>query len=255
MLLWCWCFWDSVPFCSAWLVEKLFIPSLVAALVYFLGIRQLKTKRRIDFAKEQLTEFYGPMVAARAQVEGFTRFDRILRAAAGHADSLHQDRYRGRGITSEYLAEMDEYSKELERFYGGLNDRFRTTGIDALIRMRDLFAQKIVFADPDTQPWFEYFHAFVEMWSSHRDNLTNQFMSRTVAGTVGAMFDEGLLQPFYAHLRERAAYYHAEIARKPQKCIPAPAVPTLNVEDLIDKVESNPLLQRRRGPQTTSNES
>src|SRR4051794_26187570 len=103
MLLWCWCFWESTPFCFAWLVEKLFIPSLVAGLVYFLGIRQLKTKRRVDFAEKQLTEFYGPMVAARAEIEGFTRFDRILRAAASHADSLHQDRYRGHSITTEYL--------------------------------------------------------------------------------------------------------------------------------------------------------
>jgi len=158
MLLWCWCFWEGTAFCFAWLVEKLFIPSLVAGLVYFLGIRQLKTKRTVDFAEKQLTEFYGPMVAARAEIEGFTRFDRILRTAAGHADSLHQERYRGHGITTEYLTEIDAYTKELERFYDGLNDRFRTTGIDALIRMKDLFARKIVFADPDTQPWFEYFH-------------------------------------------------------------------------------------------------
>jgi hypothetical protein len=78
MIAWCWCFWESNPFCFAWLVEKLILPAVVAALVYMLAVRQLRKKRTIDFAEKQLTEFYGPMVGARTKIENFTTFDRII---------------------------------------------------------------------------------------------------------------------------------------------------------------------------------
>src|ERR1044071_1414270 len=246
IMAWCWCYWESTPFCFAWLLERLFIPASVAALVYFLGIRQLKRKRAIDFAEKQLTEFYGPMVAARVQIENFSGFDSILRAAAHYAHARALEGEEGRNLTMERAERFQQESKEAEAFYGALDEQFLTKGIDALIAMRSLFAAKIVYADDDTQPWYDYFHSFVEMWKTHRENKTNKFMPRTVSATVGAMFDEELLQPFYLHLRERAAFYHGEIAGKRRAKVPAPAPPTTSPEELLKSVDSHPLIGRKR---------
>ena len=246
MLAWCWCYWESTPFCFAWLLEKLVIPASVAALIYGFGIRQLKRKRAIDFAEKQLTEFYGPMVAARTKIESFSGFDNILRAAAhySHARALAQD--HGETVTTQRAQEMLDESAQAERFWDALNERFVTDGIDALLAMRTLFAAKIVYADPDTRSWYEYFHAFVEMWLTHRANKERQFIPRQIAGTVGAMFDEELLQPFYAHLRERAEFYHAEIAGERRSKVLAPPPPSAAPRDLLDRLETNPFFGRRR---------
>lgn len=242
MLAWISCLWGLEPFCGAWWFEKLFLPGLIAYFVYRLAVRQLKKKREIDFAEKKLTEFYAPMVAARAEILNFTIFDRILRNASQLVD-IRKQKESKRTITPPDLAEIDNYGRELKTFFEGLNKRLLSEGIDAYIRMRKLFAEKLAFADEDTQPWYDYFYSFVEMWNVTRTNKGEQFISPPVEATVGAMFDEELLQPFYAHLRERAAHYQSEIGGKHRSKAQAPSPPSTEPSALVHRLKSNPLLK------------
>jgi hypothetical protein len=244
MLGWCWCFWEAKPFCVGWFAEKLVFPLLVAALIYQFAIRQLKKKRGIDFAEKKLTEFYAPMVAARTNLLAFTKFDRTVRNASQLVD-IRKQREERRSMeeyaTREYAASAEAYNKELETFFEGLNKRFLTEGIDALLTMRKIFVENYAYADDDTQPWFDYFYAFVEMWRTIRLNKTEAFMSGGVEQIVGQMFDEELLQPFYAHLQERARFYQGEIGGSKVTRTPAPTPPSAEPTDLVARLKAKPI--------------
>ncbi len=244
MLAWCWCFWEVKPFCVGWFAEKLIFPLLVAGLVYQFAIRQLKKKRAIDFAEKKLTEFYAPMVAVRTDILAFTKFDRTVRNASQLVDIRKQKEERRspeQYMTSEYVASSETYQKELETFFEGLNKRFLTEGIDALLAMRKLFVTKYAYADDDTQRWYDYFYAFVEMWRTIRANKIEAFLSGAVEQIIGQMFDEGLLQPFYAHLQERARFYQGEIGGERVRRNTAPDPPSAEPMDLVARLKANPM--------------
>ena len=227
--------WSSEPFCLGWWLEKLMLPALIAFLVYSFAVAQLRKKRSIDFADKQLTEFYGPMIAARAEIFNHTMFDRYMRAASRHADAVKLRREEKRRVDAEYVTDANAYGEELEKFFETLNTRLYNETIESYISMRKLFAAKMVYADADTQAWYDYFYAFVEMWRVMRDNDKNTFLPRGVGALIGTMFDEELLQPFYMHLKERGAYLQAEIAgRKIGKKL-APKPPSTETLELLHR--------------------
>jgi hypothetical protein len=232
-----WCF-DDTPWCAGWIVERLAFPLAIAYAVYRLALyqiektrqanlTQLDRKREIDFADKQLSEFYAPMVGARAEIFNHTTFDQYLKRASFFVDQRRLERDKNRRIDSEYLAESDKYTKELETFFDGINRRLLGERIDAYIAMRELFAEKMAYADPDTREWYGYFYAFVEMWRVYREEGERQFMSKAVLGALGSMFDEELLQPFYAHLSERVDYLQREIQGERVEKKRAPKVPEI----------------------------
>lgn len=239
MLAWTWCFWGSGPFCLGWWLERLALPGLIAFLVYWLAVRQLGKKRAIDFADKQLAEFYGPMVAARAEIFNHTKFDRYVRAASQHVHAKKLKREEHRKVDMEYVRQGQVDVAELERFFDTLNDRMYNVTIEAYINMRKLFAVKMAYADADTQAWYDYFYAFVEMWQVLREHDKNSFLPKGVGGTIGAMFTEELLQPFYGHLKERAAHLQDEIAGKAEKKSPAPKPPSTETLDLLKKLDDD----------------
>jgi hypothetical protein len=234
------CFWEVGPWCAGWFVEKLLFPLVIAFLVYRFALKQInKTressldqinrKRQIDFADKQLAEFYAPMVGARAEIFSHTTFDQYLKRASHFVDRERRSRDEKRPIDARSWKESNDYQKELEVFFEGINKRLLGERIDAYIAMRKLFAEKMAYADADTREWYEYFYAFVEMWRVYREENEAQFMSRDVLGTLGSMFDEGLLQPFYAHLRERVDYLQKEIqADEKLTKVPAPPPPVVD---------------------------
>jgi hypothetical protein len=247
MLAFEWCFWGVTPFCFGWFAEKLIFPILVAVLVYKFAIGQLKKKRAIDFAEKKLTEFYAPIVAARTDILAFTKFDRSIRNASQLVDIRKQKEERRsleEYVTQEYAAKAEAYQKELEAFFDGLNKRFDGEGIDALVEMRKIFVTKYAYADDDTQRWYEYFYSFVEMWRMTRLNKSETFMSPAVENMLGGMFDEELLQPFYTHLQERARFYQGEIGGLKVAKATAPAPPSAEPEDLVDRLRAHPFLSR-----------
>ena len=201
------------------------------------AIWQLGKKRAIDFADKQLAEFYGPMVAARAEIFNHTMFDRYMRAASGHEHARELKRQGERKIDRAYLADVGNAAGELERFFDALNERLYSETIESYVAMRKLFAAKMAYADEETRAWYDYFYAFVEMWTTIRKNDKEGFLPARVGGALGAMFAEELLQPFYAHLRERTANLQAEIAGRKVTKTPAPKPPPMTTSDLLDVIE------------------
>lgn len=224
---WSPCLWETDPWCLGWFAEKLLVPALLALVVYNLTVRQLKKKREIDFAEKQLAEFYAPMLGARAEILNHTKFDQYMTAASRREDKKRLARDAKRPIDYLLLGEQKNYETELERFFDNINNRLLNDRIDAYIKMRELFASKMAYADVDTRHWYDYFYAFVEMWRVLRDNrkANPPFLPQGVGSELGAMFDEEKLQPFYEHLRERCDYLQNEIAGRYAAKTAAPTSP------------------------------
>lgn len=232
------CFWEVGPWCAGWVVEKFAFPLGIASVVYWFALHQIEKtrranltqlgrKRQIDFADKQLAEFYAPMMGARTEILNHTIFDQHLTDASEFVDVLllrqRQQDWDRRG-TPEYAERAEARSEQVKVFVDGNNKRFDKR-VDAYISMRELFAKKMAYADPDTREWYAYFYAFVEMRLVCRENETSQFMTNEVQGALGSMFAERLLQPFYAHLAERVDYLQREIQGEMVEKKPAPASP------------------------------
>jgi hypothetical protein len=236
---WTWCLIGSEPWCAGWFVERLLPPLVIAIIAYNLAVRQLRKKREIDFAEKQLAEFYAPMLGARAEILSHTRFDVYMNNTSRAEDAKRQRRQAGRAITQESLASDREYEETLKRFFEGLNARLFDERIDAYIKMRELFAHNMAYADMDTREWYEYFYAFVEMWRVIRDNDRKEppVVPRSVQARLGRMFDEAQLQPFYDHIRDRCDHLQAEISGKRHAKKPVPKPPQISLEGPDDEEE------------------
>jgi hypothetical protein len=213
-MIWTWCLSGQVPWCASWFFEKLVIPVLVAVAVYTLAVRQLKKKRAIDFAEKQLAEFYAPMLGLRTQIMSHAAFDRHMHTAASREVDARN------ALTHASLPKERMDDEEFQSYLSWVKDRMVNERVTTYIRMRDLFAEKMAYADPDTREWYEYFYSFVEMWRLLRENDTHgrSLFPSGVSGKLWTMFSEDGLEPFYDHLRDRVHFLQVEIAGgRPQK--------------------------------------
>src|ERR1043165_494748 len=231
MLTCVWCFWENTPWCLGWLAEKLLFPALITVVVARFAIWQLGKKRQIDFADKQLSEFYGPMVAAQAEIANHQRFDHYMPAVA------RRDRAERLNPENKTSSGEDDITVVYDPFWKGIGRRLVGERINAYVKMRKLFADKMAFADPDTQVWYDYFYAFVEMWEVFRKDNEERFLPSTVRGDLGRLFDEQMLQPFNAHLRERCAHLQRAIAGDKSPKNTAPSPPSSEVEELLKRLD------------------
>lgn len=208
------CFWEVGPFCAGWLVEKLAFPVAIAYFVYRLALYQIEKnrlanldqlarKREIDFADKQLTEFYAPMVGARAEILNHTVFDTYLYRASRWVEQEWIKR-EGEGESG-----ADDTTTKL--FRRNADKRMRGERVVAYVAMRTLFAEKMAFADPDTRDWYNYFYAFVELLRVDKENSESHFLSQESAIALSSMFEEKPLELFYKHLLERTDQLQREI--------------------------------------------
>lgn len=218
------CFWEVGPFCAGWLVEKLAFPVAIAYFVYRLALYQieknrlanlgqLERKRQIDFADKQLTEFYAPMVGARAEIFNRRVFDTYVHRATTFVEAEWKKRYDD-GRTAIELHEL-----KLEPAYSAMDKALRNERMKGYVAMRDLFAKKMAFADPDVRDWFGYFYAFVEMLRVDQDNDEKKYLSTEVSIALVGMFEEEPFQAFYAYLLERTDQLQREIQGAPSEVV------------------------------------
>lgn len=191
------CFWEVGPWCAGWLVEKFVFPLAIAFLVYRLAMSQLKKKRQIDFADKQLTEFYAPMLGARAAIHNHKVFDTYIYRASRFVEKKQVEAAVG--------SENEAYDHSPHSFVA---KRARGERLDAYLAMRALFASKMAYADSDTREWYRYFYAFVEMLRVHgeKDGLTDE-----TSLALSSSLEEKPLEPFYKHLQARTDELQKEI--------------------------------------------
>jgi hypothetical protein len=218
------CFWESSPWCVAWIVEKLAFPLAIAYGIYRLALRQIATtrqanldqlerKRQIDFADKQLTEFYAPMVGARAEIFNRRVFETYVVRAVRFVEAEWEKRYDD-GRTA-----VEKHDLKLEPAYSAMDKALRQERVNGYLAMRDLFASKMAFADPETRGWFDYFYAFVEMLRVAQDNEEKKFLSPEVSIAMTGMFEEKPLQPFYQYLLERTDQLQRGIQGAPSEAV------------------------------------
>jgi len=94
------------------------------------------------------------MVAAQAEIANHQRFDHYILAVDSRDRAERVRRETEQSNSSDVIG---------VHFWKGIGQRLVGERIDAYMKMRKIFEDRMAFADPDTQAWYDYFYAFVEM--------------------------------------------------------------------------------------------
>jgi hypothetical protein len=144
----------------------------------YMSDRRERQKRRGDFITRQLTEFYGPLVAGRAEI--LARSD--LRVKVEQATS------------AAWPNMVAEARDAISRAIDYDNTILRETLIPAYHQMVATFREKWSLAEPKTRTYFAALVEFVEIWERHlKGGISGEAIAR-----LG--HTEENLKPFYAHL-------------------------------------------------------
>jgi hypothetical protein len=156
--------------------------------------RNQKVERRQRFIRDQLTEFYAPLLGLRERVRAYGKIRVKVNDAAGAAWPLLMEEARRRGI--EHLAEMEEklwpgYQKIIDDH----NEQLKKELIPMYRQMVDVFTARMQFAEPSTRGYFGELVEFAELWQ--------RYVSDALPGTVAerVVQSEESLAGLYADLQ------------------------------------------------------
>jgi hypothetical protein len=172
--------------------------TLIAALVGALGggvlgnlLTQSMTDRReriaraLAFRRQQLEQFYGPLLAMHNEIRARSELRVKLQRAIDDEDNKHMLSVGPGKTGSAILANVLD---ENETFLNVLMPRYR--------EMIEVFRQKMWLAEPETREYFNYLIEFVDVW----DKILDEKLPRPIAPAIG--HTEENLRPFYRHLEE-----------------------------------------------------
>lgn len=161
--------------------------------------RREKAARQMAFKKQQLEEFYGPLLAAhkeiRARGELRVRLQQVVDAqhtedlldAGASGGAARHDRINA-ATDTHIPAIVTNIQEEGQTFRDVLMPRYRS--------MIDIFRDKMWLAEPETRDYFGQLVEFVDVW----DKILADKLPRSVAPAIN--HTEANLAPFYAHLEE-----------------------------------------------------
>jgi len=152
--------------------------------------------QRIAHRKQQLEQFYGPLLAARKEIrarselrvklqEALDAQHSTLEAAASGGVIGRDDRINAATDKPSILANIQD---EGQTFRDVLMPRYRN--------MIDIFRDKMWLAEPETRKYFGQLIEFVDVW----DKILDGKLPRSVAPAIN--HTEANLKPFYTHLEE-----------------------------------------------------
>jgi hypothetical protein len=177
-----------------------FINPLIAAASGLGGVflggwlsgRREKSKRRIDFVTLQLSEFYGPLVSLRAEIDARSRLRLKLEGAMdqAHMDGLldaGRDAQRAEDVTDMAIPSMLMVMRDEDRI-------FKEVSMPLYRKMLDIFREKTWLAEPETRAFLPPLIEFVDVWERH--------ILGTMPGELISEINhtERNLHPFYDHL-------------------------------------------------------
>ncbi|QOZ07253.1 hypothetical protein [Bradyrhizobium sp. CCBAU 51765] len=156
--------------------------------------------RRVAFKKQQLAEFYGPLLAAHNEISARSELrvklqnaldgrhiEAMLEAAASGGGAGRNDRISAATDTQGPTI-LTNIRDEEQTFRHVLMPRYRS--------MIDIFRDKMWLAEPETRNYFGQFVEFVDVW----DKILENKLPRSVAPTIN--HTEANLAQFYTHLQE-----------------------------------------------------
>ena len=159
----------------------------------WLAGRHEREKRRTEFIKQQLTEFYGPLVSMRAEISARGELRAKIGAAANAA--WQEGVAYAREISVQESADFSKrYLPEFSAVTDDENRILREVLMPLYRAMLSLFRDRMWLAEPETRTYFKDFLAFVDIW----ERWLREAIPGAVIGRVGHTEDD--LQSFYHHL-------------------------------------------------------
>jgi hypothetical protein len=173
-----------------------FIGIIVGA--WLTGWRE-RAARRSQFVKQQLEEFYSPLVGLRLRIRAKSELREKIHAIASDVGSA-----RYQGITDPRVSQ--EITQKNDAEFGAVLNYSETQLREELLpdyrRMLDLFTEKMWLAEKSTRLHYPKLVEFVEIW--------NRGLDKTLAREVIDKLEhsEGSLRPLYEDLE-----FHLECLR------------------------------------------
>src|SRR5262249_8842001 len=161
-------------------------------ITHWMTIRREMAARAVQFRKQQLEQFYGPLLAMHKEIRARSELRVKLQEAidAQHmADMLHA----GPGKTEEA---SDAHLPAILTNIRDENETFRTVLMPRYHEMIDVFRDKMWLAEPQTREYFKSLVEFVDVW----DKILANKLPHSIAPAID--HTEQNLHPFYQHLEE-----------------------------------------------------
>jgi hypothetical protein len=168
---------------------------------FLTGQRETAT-RKVAFRKQQLEQFYGPLLAAHEEIRARGELRVKLQQAidSGHFDDMLRSAPEGVEAASD--AHLPTILKNIQ----DENQGFREVTMPRYREMISTFRDKMWLADPETRKFFPELIEFVDVW----DKILADKLPHAVAPAIG--HTEENLKPFYKHLEEMHDKLRTEIS-------------------------------------------
>jgi hypothetical protein len=153
-----------------------------------------RQERRQRFSRDQLTEFYAPLLGMRERLRARGEIRLKVNNAADAAWRSRMEEAGEGGI--ENLSKTEETLwPRYQRIIDDHNEQLKNDLMPLYRQMADVFTAKMQFAEPSTRQHFRALIEFVELWERYvRDALPGAVADRVVPS-------EERLSDFYADLQ------------------------------------------------------
>ncbi len=172
----------------------------------WIAVRGQRKERRHQRVRQQLDEFYGPMLGMRKQIEARSE----LRAEIQSLDNEErEERRRASRGQRPSLEEISEQREDLVRSIDYDNQQLRTVLLPIYREMRDYFASHISLAEPSTREHLPALIKFIEVWD-------RSFESAFPGDTLRKVSDrhEEKVKPLYEDLQSQLDRLSEEVKEK-----------------------------------------
>jgi hypothetical protein len=164
--------------------------------------RREAASRRIAFKKQQLEQFYGPLLAMHKEIRARSELRLKLQRALDNSHMEDMLRAGPGGVE----AASDVHIPAIIANVQDENQTFRDVLMPRYREMISTFREKMWLAEPETRGYFGQLVEFVDVW----DKILADKLPRSVAITI--KHTEENLKPFYQHLAEMHDRFRTEIS-------------------------------------------
>jgi hypothetical protein len=163
--------------------------------------RREAAARRTAFKKQQLEEFYGPLLAKRMELRARSELRVKLQTAV---QEYIQDK-SDIGPLGGYV-EVNPQVEVMDANVQDENETFRDVLMPRYKEMISVFREKGWLAQPETRQFFTDLVEFVDVW----DKILGKKLRHAIAARIG--HTEKKLHPFYRHIEEVHDRLRSEIS-------------------------------------------
>jgi hypothetical protein len=175
------------------LVGGLGVGALIGSIItQWMTSRREQNARNIQHRRQQLSEFYGPLLGMHKEIRARSELRVKLQAA------IDDDHMRGMLLAGPGNTETAS-DVHLPTILTNIEDEkvtFREVLMPRYRSMIDTFREKMWLAEPETREYFTDLIEFVDVW----DKIIAGKLSTAIAPAIG--HTEKNLHPFYEHLEE-----------------------------------------------------